>query len=182
MSPPTYGGTGAVPLGAVKAGTGIEILPDGTINASSGGGTVTSIVAGTGLQGGGPGPQVFLSLLPPAGTAIGGVRTIPGSGLSIDSNGVIRAAVTDVQLIGANGITVTPTSASSAVISLNTAGNSPSRLGGVYTQNNTGIGIATDGEIYLSPATAGTLGGIRPGVGCSVTNGVLNIKIGRAHV
>ena len=88
MSPP--GADPAVPIGAVKAGTGISIAADGTISSSAGGGTITDISVSNGILGGGPGPQVFLSLAAPVGTSLGGVRTLPGSNISIDADGIIR--------------------------------------------------------------------------------------------
>lgn len=173
MSAPTYGGQGPVPLGAVKAGYGVEILADGTINATQGGGTVSRITPTIGIQGGGTGPEVFLGLLPPTATAIGGVKTIEGSGISIDNEGVIRSTAS-FSLSAGLGITVTNTSSSSAVASLKFAGLGPSQLGGVYVPASSGLVVAADGELNLKPATISQLGGIRPGVGCSVDNGVLN--------
>ena len=58
LAPPT-----STVLGGVKAGTNITIDPDGTINASGGGGggTITGVVAGTGLSGGGTTGSVTLT-------------------------------------------------------------------------------------------------------------------------
>ena len=90
MDPPG-GPNSATPLGAVKAGVGIIISADGTISTQNSGGTITNIICSNGIQGGGQGPQAFISLLPPQGTNLGGVRTLSGSGISIDADGIIRS-------------------------------------------------------------------------------------------
>ena len=93
MDPPG-GPTSSAPLGAVKAGNGITITADGTISTTNTGGTVTDVIVSNGIPGGGQGPQVFLALLPPIGTALGGVRTLPGSGVSPNTWGRIAIDTT----------------------------------------------------------------------------------------
>lgn len=176
MEPPGSG-TSAAPIGAVKAGTGITIAADGTISASSGGGTVTNVVANNGIQGGGTGPTVFLGLLPPAGNDLGGVKTVAGSGLSIDTDGVIRVATTTA-IAGGPGIEVTDLGGDSYRIQALPATNAV--LGSVIVPGGSnGLRVATNGVLSLAPAGPTVLGGIIPGTNCSVTpTGVLNVAGG----
>jgi hypothetical protein len=73
-------------IGGVKAGAGVTILPDGTLEAFSG---VTSITAGLGLGGGTITTQGTIFLKPPSGGEIGGVKA--GNNISIASDGTISA-------------------------------------------------------------------------------------------
>jgi hypothetical protein len=167
MDPPG-GPNSASPLGAVKAGQGIIIAADGTISTAASGGTVTDIICSNGIQGGGQGPQVFLSLLAPAGTALGGVRTISGSGISIDSDGVIRS-VNSTSISSAVGLNVTDFGGGAFTLNLKPAGTGVSLLGGVFVPPAAGLTLGPTGSLTLTPATASTLGGIKQGSGVSIT-------------
>jgi hypothetical protein len=176
MAPPSTGAVGPVPIGAVKAGTGVAISADGTISLTGGGGTVSDIVATNGIQGGGQGPQVFLGLLPPSSTTIGGVRTISGSGVSIDSSGVIRA-INNVTIASGTGIAVTDFGGGSFSVALRIAGSASNQLGGVYvpTTQTSGLSLGADGELKLSAPFAGGIGGVKAGSGCTIApDGTLN--------
>jgi hypothetical protein len=70
----------------VKAGSGVTILPDGTLEAFSG---VTSVTAGTGLGGGTITTSGTIFLRPPTGGQIGGVKA--GNNITIASDGTISA-------------------------------------------------------------------------------------------
>lgn len=74
-------------IGGVKAGAGVTILPDGTLQAFSG---VTSITAGAGLGGGTITSSGTIFLRPPIGGQIGGVKA--GNNITIASDGTISAA------------------------------------------------------------------------------------------
>lgn len=74
-------------IGGVKAGSGVTILPDGTLTALSG---VTSITAGVGLGGGTISTTGTIFLRPPTGGNIGGVKA--GNNITISSDGTISAA------------------------------------------------------------------------------------------
>jgi hypothetical protein len=167
MEPPS-GATGPVPLGAVKAGIGITIAPDGTISSTNAGGTVTDIVATNGIQGGGQGPQVFLGLLPPAGTTIGGVKTLAGSGISIDSEGVIRN-VNNTSISSALGLSVTNFGSGAFEINLRSAGSDLSLLGGVFVPPGSGLVLGPTGGLSVPPATAATLGAVKQGTGVTIS-------------
>ena len=66
-------------LGGVKIGANLIIAPDGTLSAlPPNTGTVSNIVAGTGLVGGGVGPTVNLSLAAATTSSFGGVVVGPG--------------------------------------------------------------------------------------------------------
>ena len=73
-------------IGGVKAGQGVTILPDGTLEAFSG---VTSITAGAGLGGGTITTSGTVFLRPPTGGNIGGVKA--GNNITISSDGTISA-------------------------------------------------------------------------------------------
>ena len=73
-------------IGGVKAGAGVTILPDGTLEAFSG---VISITAGLGLGGGTITSQGTIFLRPPVGGEIGGVKA--GNNITIASDGTISA-------------------------------------------------------------------------------------------
>lgn len=74
-------------IGGVKAGAGVTILPDGTLEAFSG---VTSITAGVGLGGGTITTAGTIFLRPPTGGQIGGVKA--GNNITIASDGTISAS------------------------------------------------------------------------------------------
>jgi hypothetical protein len=177
MEPPTYGGVGPVPVGAVKAGSGIEIAADGTINVTAGGGTINSIVCTNGIQGGGSNPQVFIGLLPPDGTTLGGVYTIEGSGISIDQNGLIRASLS-FGLQSGPGIVLSNVTPESATISAATAGNSEATIGSIFVNPaaNPGVQVSPTGALSLTPPQNNGLGGVKAGSGCTINalTGVLD--------
>ncbi len=172
MEPPGSG-TGATPIGAVKAGPGVSIAPDGTISSTSSGGTISNIVPSNGIQGGGTGPTVFLGLLPPQGTSLGGVRTVGGSGISIDSDGIIRS-LANVQIAGGPGIQVNDLGGDSFAILATPA--TASVLGSVIVPGGSnGLRVAPSGALTLASASPFVLGGIKPGAGCTVLpDGTLN--------
>jgi len=74
-------------IGGVKAGSGVTILPDGTLQAFSG---VTSITAGVGLGGGTILSSGTIFLRAPTQGQIGGVKA--GNNITISSDGTISAA------------------------------------------------------------------------------------------
>jgi hypothetical protein len=74
-------------IGGVKAGAGVTILPDGTLEAFSG---VTSVTAGLGLGGGTITSSGTVFLKPPIDGNIGGVKA--GNNVTIASDGTISAA------------------------------------------------------------------------------------------
>ena len=102
MDPP--GSSGPESLGAIKAGTGITISPDGTISTTASGGIVRTITGTNGIVTAGT-TDVLVSLNPPNATTIGGVRTVDGSGISIDSQGVIRSIAT-YSIFAGNGLSL----------------------------------------------------------------------------
>ena len=74
-------------LGGIKVGANLTVASDGTLNAlPPGTGTVNSVTVGSGLVGGGVGPNVPLSLSVASTTQFGGV--IIGNGISV-SGGLI---------------------------------------------------------------------------------------------
>jgi hypothetical protein len=71
-------------LGGIKVGANLLIAPDGTLSAlPPNTGTVSSITTGSGLTGGGPGPNVFINLNPASTTQFGGVVIDPSGGINV---------------------------------------------------------------------------------------------------
>jgi hypothetical protein len=166
MDPPG-GPNSSAPLGAVKAGAGISISADGTISSTNSGGTISDIVATNGIQGGGQGPQVFVGLLPPTDSVIGGVRTVAGSGISIDSNGVIRSAIS-ADIESGVGILAQDLGGGAYRISLLPAGSASTSLGGVFVPSASGLTLASTGSLTLSPPTGTAIGGVKAGSGVTI--------------
>jgi hypothetical protein len=73
-------------IGGVKAGSGVTILADGTLESSAG---VTAVTAGPGLGGGTITGTGTIFLRPPTDGNIGGVK--PGNNITISSDGTISA-------------------------------------------------------------------------------------------
>ncbi len=77
-------------LGGIKVGANLIIAPDGTLSAlPPNTGTVSNVIAGTGLNGGGVGPTVTLNVNAATTSSLGGV--IVGSGIDV-AGGVISLA------------------------------------------------------------------------------------------
>jgi hypothetical protein len=73
-------------IGGVKAGAGVVILADGTLESSAG---VTEVIAGVGLGGGTITSTGTIFLRPPTGGQIGGVKA--GNNITISADGTINA-------------------------------------------------------------------------------------------
>jgi len=146
------------PQGYLVVGSGLSVAPDGTLlAASTAGGTVTQVTAGTGLSGGTITTVGTIDLVPATNSSLGGVRV--GANLMVDSNGVLSA------LPPGTG-TISSISTSSGLsgggggpvvnLSLNPA--TTSQLGGVVIGN--GINVV-GGLISLASATTTQLGGVQ---------------------
>ena len=168
MEPPGSA-LGPTPIGAVKAGDGIAISADGTITTTRGGGTINNIICTNGIQGGGGDPQVFIGLLPPTETTIGGVYTLPGSGISIDTNGLIRASLS-FGLQAGPGITLSNITPESATISASVAGTDTASRGSVFVDpaSEPGVQVSPIGGLSLTPPIGNGIGGVKAGPGCTI--------------
>ena len=90
-----------VSLGGVKIGANLLVAPDGTLSAlPPGTGTVSSITAGSGLTGGGAGPNVFINLNPASTTQFGGVVVQPSGGINVVGGSISLAQATTTDIGG----------------------------------------------------------------------------------
>jgi hypothetical protein len=113
---------------------------------------------------------VFIGLLPPTETTIGGVYTVDGSGISIDTNGLIRSA-TNYVLTPGNGIFLTNVTPEGATVNLRIAGATANNLGGIYVNPalNPGLAVSPDGSLTLTPPQSTGIGGVKAGFGCTIS-------------
>jgi hypothetical protein len=87
-----------VSLGGVKVGANLLVAPDGTLSALPPGiGTISGVIAGAGLTGGGTSGTVTLNLLPASTTQFGGVSVVSGGGLSVTSGALSLATASATQ-------------------------------------------------------------------------------------
>ncbi len=88
-------------LGGVKIGANLLIAPDGTLSAlPPNTGTVSSITTGTGLTGGGPGPNVFINLNAASTTTFGGVVIDPSGGINVVGGQISLTQATSTDIGG----------------------------------------------------------------------------------
>ena len=88
-------------LGGVKVGANLSVAPDGTLSAlPPNPGTISAVIAGTGLQGGGITGAVTLSMLPASTTQVGGVSIAANGGLSVAGASLSLAQATASQIGG----------------------------------------------------------------------------------
>ena len=114
-------------LGGVRAGANVNIAADGTISvAAPGTGTVSSVTVGSGLTGGGVGPNVPIGLSTASTTQFGGVIVNPTGGISV---------------VGAS-ISLTPAS--------------PTQVGGVALATSAEVITGANTTKAVTPATLAT--------------------------
>jgi hypothetical protein len=76
-------------LGGIKVGANLLIAPDGTLSALPPGvGTISGVIAGNGLQGGGTTGTVTLNLKTATTSQLGGVVIVPGGGIDVTSGSI----------------------------------------------------------------------------------------------
>lgn len=93
-------------LGGVKVGANLIIAPDGTLSAlSPGTGTVSNIVAGTGLSGGGAGPTVTINAVHATTSSFGSV--VVGPGINV-AGGLISLATASTAAAGGVSLATFP--------------------------------------------------------------------------
>jgi hypothetical protein len=130
-----------------------------------GGGGVSAVFTGEGLAGGPIFNQGTISLVPPDGDSIGGVKA--GDNVVIEDDGTI--SVNPGKTIG---------TVSSIVFGGGLNGGTITATGSVSIKAGAGLEInGTTGALDLSPAKTNTIGGVRPGTALSVSNlGVLSVN------
>jgi len=88
-------------LGGVRVGANLTVDANGVISAlPPGTGTVSSITTGTGLTGGGPGPNVFINLNAASTTTFGGVVVAPTGGINVVGGSISLTPATTTQIGG----------------------------------------------------------------------------------
>lgn len=154
----------------------VQIAGAGAIS-QSGGGSVTSIQAGTGLAtltGQPITTQGTIILKPATATEIGGVK--PGPNVNVSPDGTITftgsGSGTVTQIQTGPGITGGPIT-TTGTIGLESATNV--QIGGV--KPGVGLAVTGDGTMFVTPATTGgQLGGVSVGAGLNITpSGVLSL-------
>ena len=161
------------PQGYLVVGSGLSVAPDGTLlSASSAGGTVTAITAGTGLSGGTITLSGTINLVPATNSTLGGVKVganlivAPDGTISAlpPSTGTINSITLGTGLLGGGG---TPT------VNISLAPASSTQFGGVVI----GAGInVVGGLISLAQATTGSVGGVQLATPAEVIAGTNNAK------
>jgi hypothetical protein len=85
-------------LGGVKIGANLIVSPDGTLSAlPPNTGTISGVIAGNGLQGGGTTGTVTLSLQAATTSQLGGVSVVSGGGLDIAGGALSLTSATQTQ-------------------------------------------------------------------------------------
>jgi hypothetical protein len=174
-SPFSYPRTYSVdsPLGGLVVGSGLAVDQYGNLLATSlAGGTVTSILVGTGLSGGLITSTGTINLLPPTGSVIGGVKA--GANVTIAADGTISVAPPGVGTITAvtAGAGLSGGGIFGAVtLSLQPATNAT--LGGIIV----GSGFTnSSGSVSLAQASTASIGGVRLATAGEVVAGIDALK------
>ena len=204
-APLTVAPATAEKLGGVKVGSGLAVAADGTLSATAQGGSGLTAVAHDGSLSGegtaeaplavahggslelsenGLGVRVGtglartssgVALSPATASTLGGVK--PGEGLAVAADGTLSATAQ-----GGSGLTAVAHDGS-----LSGEGTAEAPLavahGGSLELSENGLGVRvgtglarTSSGVALSPATASTLGGVKPGEGLAVAaDGTLSV-------
>jgi hypothetical protein len=90
-----------ISLGGIKVGANLLIAADGTLSAlPPGTGTISGVIAGSGLSGGGTSGTVNLALNAATTTQLGGVSISPTGGILVSSGTISLAAASQTQVGG----------------------------------------------------------------------------------
>jgi hypothetical protein len=144
-------------LGGVRAGANITIAPDGTISTGSPGtGTISNIAVGSGLSGGGVGPNVTINLSPASTTQFGGVIVNPTGGISVVGASISLTAASSTQVGGVTLATsaevIAGTDNTKAITSAGLAAKVASPLVPGIVQLSNSVGLTS--SFYAATSTA----------------------------
>jgi len=171
----------STPQGSVIVGSGISIDQYGVMNVASAlGGTLTSVTAGPGLStngsttGGSITVAGTLTLLPPQGSNLGGVRA--GANITIAPDGTISTGSPGTGTI--SSITVGTGLSGGGVgpsVTINLSAASTTQFGGVIVNSTGGISVS-GGSISLTAASPTQVGGVTLATSAEVIAGTNNTK------
>jgi hypothetical protein len=134
-------------LGGIKVGANLSIAPDGTLSALPPGiGTISGVIAGTGLQGGGLSGVVTLNLQAASTTQIGGVSVVPTGGLDIVGGALSLTTATQTQkggvILATSAEVITGTDPNKAVTPATLAAKTATTLRSGIVQLSDSVAIA----------------------------------------
>lgn len=170
-SPFSYPETYSVdsPLGGLVVGSGLSVDQYGNLlAASTAGGTVTSILVGTGLSGGLITSTGTINLLPPSGVDIGGVKA--GANVTIAPDGTISVAPPGIGTITA--VTAGAGLSGGGVfgaVNLSLQPATASNIGGIIVGNGL---TSASGTVSVNQATTANIGGVRLATAAEVVAGL----------
>lgn len=159
--------------GFLIVGSGLSVAPDGTLlSASSAGGTVTAVTAGTGLSGGTITSTGTINLVPATNVSLGGIKV--GANLLVAPDGTLSALPPGTGTV--NNITLSTGlvgGGGGPSVNISLAPASKTQFGGVVVGN----GIDVVGAlISLAPATTTSIGGVTLASNAEVIAGTNSTK------
>jgi len=171
----------STPTGGIILGSGVSIDQYGVMNVASAlGGTLTSVTAGPGLStngsttGGSITVAGTLSLLPPQGSSIGGVKA--GANVTIAADGTLSVAPPGTGTLSSIAVGAGLTGGGTGpAVTINLSAASTSQFGGVIVNPDGGINVI-GGSISLVPASTTQIGGVTLATSAEVIAGTNDTK------
>lgn len=148
-------------LGGIKVGANLQIAPDGTLSAlPPGSGTITGVIAGTGLSGGGSTGSVTLALNAASTTQFGGVSISPTGGIAVSTGVLSLAPASTTQrggvFLASNSETIAGTDSSKAITPAGLAARTATltRQGIVQLSDSVAVNDSTKAATQTAAKTA----------------------------
>mgnify|MGYP003335467011 CR=1 FL=1 len=123
--------------GPLIVGTGLTVTPDGRLLVTSAlGGTVTQVIAGTGLSGGTITTVGTINLIPATAGSLGGIKV--GANLSIAPDGTLSAAAPGTGTVSSITVGTGLTGGGAGpIVNVGLAAASSTQFGGVVDRKST---------------------------------------------